>query len=167
MGGSTPHADRSRCVPLAGPHAVTTMSTTQAPGEGGAPVGGDVVSRAEENTEERRRKHREAVRRHDAGNRAAHRRRQRRWQVKNPVRERERRRLALYGITGAEFDALMQAVGGQCPICKIHPATVLDHDHVRGWVRGPMCARCNSMLGFAQDDPVRLRRAAAWLELFQ
>jgi hypothetical protein len=49
-----------------------------------------------------------------------------------------------------------------CTICdEVPPVWHLDHDHETGTPRGWLCSRCNMGLGKFDDDPTRLRRAAA------
>ena len=38
------------------------------------------------------------------------------------------------------------------------------HDPATGGVRGILCFSCNNLLGDVQDDPARLREAAAYLD---
>jgi hypothetical protein len=73
-----------------------------------------------------------------------------------------------YGMSLADFDALMDAQDGRCAICgrsdnpgsrRLH----IDHDHTTGEVRGLLCHNCNSLLGHAKDDPTILARAIAYL----
>lgn len=40
----------------------------------------------------------------------------------------------------------------------------IDHDHTSGKVRGALCSRCNSGIGFFQDSADLLLRAARYLE---
>jgi hypothetical protein len=81
------------------------------------------------------------------------------------LRERDAFRLAKYGITPEEYQSLKEKQQGKCllPSCD-RPASALDHCHVTGKLRGLMCPKCNSMLGFADDSPARLREAATYLE---
>ena len=53
-----------------------------------------------------------------------------------------------------------------CEICG-KPSKSIDHCHDTGKIRGCLCNGCNSMLGFAKDDPELLRRGAEYLEIFQ
>jgi hypothetical protein len=56
-----------------------------------------------------------------------------------------------YGITGADFDAMVEAQGGTCAVCDQKPEHV-DHDHGTGRVRGILCFNCNQALGNVRDD---------------
>ena len=80
-------------------------------------------------------------------------------------------RHTMLGVTTAEAEAILDAQGGVCAICKrpnseINPF-VLDHDHKLGWervaVRGLLCARCNVALGSFADDPTLLLAAIEYL----
>ena len=52
-----------------------------------------------------------------------------------------------------------------CPICnKIMKTKALDHCHKTGKIRGFICRKCNSGLGFLYDDKEILLRAIKWLE---
>ena len=74
-----------------------------------------------------------------------------------------------FGITAAEYDAMLAAQGGHCAIC---PATEpggrdrffhIDHDHKTGKVRGLLCHGCNAALGFMRDDHTRTSAATEYL----
>jgi hypothetical protein len=77
---------------------------------------------------------------------------------------RDGERAARYGLTLAEYRALQARQGNACAICR-KPVRVLciDHCHITGRVRGLLCLKCNSALGFCDDDPQRLRAALAYL----
>jgi len=67
----------------------------------------------------------------------------------------------------------------KCPICikipeQIVPETngktspfVLDHDHKTGAFKGWLCNKCNSALGFFEDDINYVRRALNYLEEYE
>lgn len=61
-----------------------------------------------------------------------------------------------YGITGADYEALLERQGGKCAICRARPKSkrlAVDHDHKTGEVRGLLCGRCNhDLLGSAWDS---------------
>ena len=53
-----------------------------------------------------------------------------------------------------------------CAICGVYiddKKMVIDHDHITGEVRGILCGSCNSMIGFAYDNPDTLQNAISYL----
>lgn len=84
--------------------------------------------------------------------------------------DRDRKLRAKYGIGIADYDAMLAAQGGRCRICgTTDPKTkrgeyfAVDHCHATGKVRGLLCVPCNLLIGYAQDDPERLRSAIQYL----
>ncbi|MEV6340715.1 endonuclease VII domain-containing protein [Nocardia vinacea] len=81
------------------------------------------------------------------------------------------RSLRRFGLTPADYTAILQAQGGVCFICSSRPGTkrlCIDHDHAlpdsRAAVRGLLCDECNySRLPRFADDPEMLKRAVAYL----
>ena len=69
-----------------------------------------------------------------------------------------------YGITAAEADAIFEAQGGLCALCRERPAGHVDHDHLTGKVRGMLCFCCNQGLGNFRDRRDVMRAAIAYLE---
>ncbi len=69
-----------------------------------------------------------------------------------------------YGITAEEADAMLEAQGALCAICRTAPAAHVDHDHDTGEVRELLCFNCNGGLGQFKDDPEVLRAAADYVE---
>jgi hypothetical protein len=71
----------------------------------------------------------------------------------------------LYGISTAEYDALLAKQGGVCAICRKRSKGRLcvDHCHVTGTVRGLLCSACNIALGSLKDDLASLVAALAYL----
>jgi hypothetical protein len=67
-----------------------------------------------------------------------------------------------YGITGADFDAMVEVQGGTCAVCDQKPEHV-DHDHKTGKVRGILCFNCNQALGNVRDDPAVLQELINYL----
>ena len=77
----------------------------------------------------------------------------------------------VYGMTPEQYAQLLESQGGGCAICgnrenfrgnqKMHH---VDHDHVAGRVRGILCAKCNSGLGFFDDDETKLTKAIVYLK---
>lgn len=88
-------------------------------------------------------------------------------------RSRASRLKHAYGLTLEQFDAMVVAQDNRCAICgqleipgkdNVVEDLCVDHDHRTGKVRALLCHRCNTVLGFAQDNSRRLRKAAAYLE---
>jgi hypothetical protein len=52
---------------------------------------------------------------------------------------------------------------GACAICG-KPASVVDHRHSDGEVRGLHCNSCNLGIGHFRDDPAILERAILYLD---
>src|SRR5262245_46898769 len=71
----------------------------------------------------------------------------------------------VYGISLEDYDVMFERQGGACSICKRTGVTLcVDHCHLTGEVRGLLCIRCNSALGFCSDDPALLQAAAEYLQ---
>lgn len=73
-----------------------------------------------------------------------------------------------FGITQADYEAMLEVQGGGCGICGNLPkegvALHVDHDHETGEVRGLLCVSCNNGLGQFRENPALLRIAAEYLE---
>lgn len=90
-----------------------------------------------------------------------------RWAMENRTRVYGYYIKRQYGITLAEYDIMLARQGGGCGICKggtkgrgrFH----VDHCHETGQVRGLLCAKCNILLGHANDDTKLLRAAIGYL----
>jgi hypothetical protein len=74
-----------------------------------------------------------------------------------------------YGMSPQQYEALHQAQGGKCLICKTsNPGGQggklhVDHSHETGKVRGLLCTNCNRGLGFFQDQIENLTAAINYL----
>lgn len=84
--------------------------------------------------------------------------------------ERERSRtLRKYGLSVADWDAMLARQDGRCAICRTDrpggrgEQWHIDHCHETGDVRGLLCHNCNVGLGNFGDDPGRLLAAMAYL----
>ena len=89
--------------------------------------------------------------------------------------ERSNRLQTNYGISIDDYDKIFESQGGVCKICHKPPVVerlCVDHNHsccpglksCGKCIRGLICRRCNSMLGFADDNTDRLRSAIEYLE---
>lgn len=79
------------------------------------------------------------------------------YQRNDPERARkvyERSIKQRFGMTSEEHASIVARHGGACAICGATEygegtrALHLDHDHTTGRVRGLLCARCNTWLGW-------------------
>lgn len=76
-----------------------------------------------------------------------------------------------YGISLADYEAMLQSQDGGCAICHVpekeaHKASeylCVDHDHATGKVRGLLCSDCNRGLGCFRDTPALLTESAKYL----
>src|SRR5262245_31068034 len=70
-----------------------------------------------------------------------------------------------FGISPAEYDALLAKQNGACAICRRRSKRRLcvDHCHVTGRIRGLLCYFCNLALGYLRDDQASLVAALAYL----
>lgn len=78
-----------------------------------------------------------------------------------------RRRIEQYGITVPHWHAMHDKQGGKCAVCRKPPRPgkklCVDHNHKTGAVRGLLCKRCNTALGFFYDEPLLMELAADYL----
>lgn len=124
-------------------------------------------------SEESRTKQREASRRWKQANPEKADASTQRWRENNPEKyaacvKRNKRIYNLkikYGLTPAEYDALVTAQKGLCAICKERKRLHVDHCHNTNVRRGLLCDTCNMGLGLFYNEPERLRAAANYLEL--
>jgi hypothetical protein len=75
--------------------------------------------------------------------------------------------LGRYGINLEEYTRMLEAQGGKCKICGGVPSARMlgvDHDHATSTIRGLLCGGCNSGIGYFQDNPSLLRKAADYLD---
>lgn len=68
------------------------------------------------------------------------------------------------------YDKLFIAQKGKCAICKEHQSKIkkklcVDHDHSTGKIRGLLCGKCNTGLGFFKDRIENLSGAILYLKL--
>jgi hypothetical protein len=72
-----------------------------------------------------------------------------------------------YGISQQQWQELYDKQNGRCAICNCvqrYQALATDHCHKTGIVRGLLCVQCNRGLGRFFDSPIRLRKAAEYIE---
>ena len=77
-------------------------------------------------------------------------------------------RKVVRNATNHEYETLLQIQNNACAICGITPEEIgkkliVDHDHDTLKVRGLLCWRCNSGLGFFKDNQAHLAMAIEYL----
>ena len=97
----------------------------------------------------------------------------RRRRTKGPLKPRTASTLKRYKLTVDEWQQILDAQGGKCFICGkggVVKHLSIDHDHAierelgEVWVRGLLCARCNSGLGRFEWSNEVLERLVAYVE---
>lgn len=86
----------------------------------------------------------------------------REWIAARPGYRREWQLLRLYGLTGVEFDRMLERQRGACAICRVPQAkSARFHvDHKGATLRGLLCASCNGYVSrrwkrkIPNDSPV-------------
>lgn len=96
---------------------------------------------------------------------------ERRDRVKRAVVGRRANLMRKYGLTEADYNAMLEQQGGVCAICH-RPnfngkPLFVDHCHATGKVRALLCHQCNAGGGLFSECPDRLRAAARYFELHQ
>lgn len=112
---------------------------------------------------------------------AAHRERiadqQRARRAADPAKYSALNRMRRYGITQAQYDALLASQGGRCAICSAtepggkHGTWHIDHAHAccpgerscGACVRGLLCHRCNIGIGHFADNTAVIAAALRYL----
>jgi hypothetical protein len=81
---------------------------------------------------------------------------------------RERHRVHRYGLSLEDYKAISARQDGACAICRKKSGRILciDHCHSTGKVRGLLCSKCNSGLGFFQDNSRLLQAAMDYMAAF-
>lgn len=74
-----------------------------------------------------------------------------------------------FGITLEEYNIMFISQNGCCKICGVSQSALtkslsVDHDHISGKVRGLLCHKCNSLLGYAKDRTQLLKNAIDYLK---
>ncbi len=91
-----------------------------------------------------------------------------------PAKQRNYKVLKKFGISAADYSAMVDAQGGRCAICGDLPYggrpgarkkyLSVDHCHATGKIRGLLCDQCNFGLGQFKDQAERLLAAVEYLK---
>ncbi len=91
----------------------------------------------------------------------------RNWRKKNPDKARAGNRRKIlrykYGITEQDYDNMACRQGHKCILCGREMKLVVDHCHKTGRVRGLLCNRCNTTLGWVESRPDMLEKIVHYL----
>jgi hypothetical protein len=72
-----------------------------------------------------------------------------------------------YNLSIGDIEAMYTAQDNKCPICKKELTrdrkTIVEHNHISGKVRGLVHAKCNNILGMADDSILILQNAMEYL----
>lgn len=71
-----------------------------------------------------------------------------------------------YGITLAEYEAMLESQNGVCARCRKPPGALrlaVDHDHETGRVRKLLCGPCNTWLGRLEAHRNRIQEDLMYL----
>jgi hypothetical protein len=83
---------------------------------------------------------------------------------------REYRMRTRFGISIEEYEKMLSEQNGGCAICgsfinnNLRKNLAVDHCHNTGKVRGLLCHKCNSGIGFFDDDINLLENAISYLK---
>lgn len=90
--------------------------------------------------------------------------RAKRWGQAHPEQVKNTRMQVQYGISESLRQLIEAEQDGLCAICSSKVKLVVDHNHKTDRVRGLLCFSCNSLLGFAKDNPDILQKAITYLK---
>lgn len=101
-----------------------------------------------------------------AANYDKHLARNRRWQAGNRDKMHHSMLMSRYRITLEDYQCMFEAQGGKCKICGEAGSLVVDHKHdASRKVRGLLCVRCNSGIGFFRENVDVMLSAIGYLTL--
>jgi len=84
--------------------------------------------------------------------------------LKNPEILRNTEIKSRYGISLSEYKIMVSLQNSKCKICNIEcDKLCIDHCHTTGEIRGLLCKKCNSALGFFDDNLDNLTNAIKYL----
>lgn len=92
------------------------------------------------------------------------------WSKNNPDARKANVLKSAYNMTLDEYNIMFDNQKGACLCCGIHQSKIgrvlnVDHCHVTGKVRGLLCNKCNSALGFVNDNIQTLNNMIEYLTI--
>lgn len=95
------------------------------------------------------------------------------WNKAHPGYASARARQRNYGMTQAEYDAMLEKQHGKCACCGRsnsgsamnggYAPLFVDHDHKTGKIRGLLCHQCNIALGMLGDSQERIEQLLTYI----
>lgn len=83
------------------------------------------------------------------------------------IYQKDRNLQRKHGMTLAEYTKRSLAQDNICAICKLQTTLVVDHCHVTLEFRGLICRKCNTLLGFANDNTELLQAAIGYINQYK
>jgi hypothetical protein len=79
------------------------------------------------------------------------------WKRKNKAKVWEYRIKEKYKLSPMKYKELFNQQSGRCAICRVVQSSLkkplfVDHNHRTSKIRGLLCTRCNSALGFVDEN---------------
>lgn len=93
--------------------------------------------------------------------------RQKVYNRENRAKITERNRIVKYGLRPGEYDQMLKHQQGRCAICKKKRKLYVDHCHTSKKPRGLLCTRCNSAIGYFEEDVILLAAAIRYIKKYQ
>lgn len=81
-----------------------------------------------------------------------------------PNKHREQKLKKHYGMSEADYNAMLEKQEGKCAICGHYRKLVVDHCHAYGVVRALLCSNCNSAIGLLSENPFTMMAAAHYVQ---
>jgi DNA-directed RNA polymerase subunit RPC12/RpoP len=74
-----------------------------------------------------------------------------------------------YGLSFTQYDNMRKEQDYKCAICGTKESCLdrqlsVDHDHITKKIRGLLCRKCNSAIGYLHDDARLVEKALRYLE---
>lgn len=94
----------------------------------------------------------------------------RKWIEKNPNKRKFYILKSVSGVTQDQYNNILQMQNGKCAICdrtieENGKNLSIDHCHETLKVRGLLCTKCNSGLGYFNDNENLLKKAINYLNI--
>lgn len=95
------------------------------------------------------------------------------WEENNKEKNKEVKRKSYlkrkYGLSIEDYNDMFVKQKGCCAICGRHQSKIkgilnVDHDHLTGCIRGLLCTKCNSFIGYIYEDPKVLHKIVNYFD---